>query len=145
MNSLKNERGGSLIEFVLIAPFLFLLLFGIIEFGLLLHDRAIIINASREGARAGIVFSHPNPVSQAKIEQVVTEYCDTHLLISFGSSTPPILDIDVDPGFVSGDPLTVTVNYSYQFLVFSNLLALVGGGPNDPGINLTGLTVMRME
>jgi Flp pilus assembly protein TadG len=140
----KDENGGTLSEFAIIAPFLFLLLFGIIEFGVLLHDRAIIINASREGARAGIVFSHPNPVSEAEIRQVVTNYCGTYL-ISFGSSTPPILDIDVDPGFVSGDPLTVTVNYSYQFLVFSNLLALVGGGPNDPGINLTGLTVMRME
>ncbi len=92
----KDENGGTLSEFAIIAPFLFLLLFGIIEFGVLLHDRAIIINASREGARAGIVFSYPNPVSEAEIRQVVTNYCGTYL-ISFGSgSTPPTIDVDPD-------------------------------------------------
>jgi Flp pilus assembly protein TadG len=139
----KDENGGTLSEFAIIAPFLFLLLFGIIEFGVLLHDRAIIINASREGSRAGIVFSYPNRISDTDIRQVVNNYCGTYL-ISFGSGlTSPTTSI-TRTGNASGDPLTVTVNYTYQFLVFSNLLALVGGGSNEL-INLTGETVMRME
>jgi Flp pilus assembly protein TadG len=36
-----------------------MLLFGIIEFGIILYDKAMITNASREGARAGIVYSEP--------------------------------------------------------------------------------------
>ena len=46
-------------EFAIIAPLLFIILFGIIEFGILIYNKAMITNASREGARAGIVFSDP--------------------------------------------------------------------------------------
>jgi Flp pilus assembly protein TadG len=139
----KDENGGTLSEFAIISPFLFLLLFGIIEFSILLHDRAIIINASREGARAGIVFNHPNPISDTDIQQVVTNYCGNYL-ISFGSgSTPPITTIS-RAGTAAGDQLTVTVDYTYQFLVFTNLLSLVSGGTIGP-VNLEGRTVMRME
>jgi Flp pilus assembly protein TadG len=139
----KDENGGTLSEFAIIGPFLFLLLFGIIEFGVLLHDRAIIINASREGARAGIVFSHPDPVSDTDIQQVVTNYCGTYLISLGSGSTSPTTTITRN-GNAPGDALTVTINYTYQFLVFSNLLSLVSGGSIGP-INLEGETVMRME
>ena len=139
----KDENGGTLSEFALTAPILFLVLFGIIEFGVLLHDRAIIINASREGARAGIVFDHPNRISDADIQQVVTNYCGTYLISLGSGATTPTTAI-TRTGNTHGDRLTVTVNYTYRFLVFSNLLALVGGTSNDL-INLTGETVMRME
>ncbi len=68
MNPLKNERGGSLIEFVLIAWVLFLILFGIMEFGLIMYNQAVITNASREGARYGIVSRTPRYTE----EQIVT-------------------------------------------------------------------------
>ena len=139
----KDENGGTLSEFAIIGPFLFLLLFGIIEFGLLLHDRAIIINASREGARAGIVFDYPNRISDSDIEDVVTNYCDTYLISFSSGSTSPTISITRTVN-AFGEWLTVTVNYTYQFLVFSNLLAFVSGGSNDL-INLEGETVMRME
>jgi Flp pilus assembly protein TadG len=142
MKLLKNEKGGSILEFVLISPLLFVLLFGIIEFGVLLHDRAIIINASREGARYGIVFGTPRP-TQAEIEAFVANYISNVTpLISLGGGAPPVINTTL--GAVSGDPLTVTVNYTYRFLVFSNLIALIGGTSN-PLINLEGQAVMRME
>ena len=52
---MKNQRGASAIEFAIVFPLLVLLLFGIIEFSLILYDKVMITNASREGARAGIV------------------------------------------------------------------------------------------
>ena len=56
---LKNEAGAALVEAALIMiPFL-LLLFGVIEFGLLLYDQQVLNNAAREGARAGIVVRTP--------------------------------------------------------------------------------------
>ena len=55
---IRDEHGGSLVEFAVIAPLLFVILFGIIEFGILIYDKAVITNASREGARAGIVFDY---------------------------------------------------------------------------------------
>ena len=150
--SLRKQDGGSLIEFAIIAPILFVILFGIIEFGILLYDKAMITNASREGARAGIVYSF-DPVdevsvrmSDAQIEKIVRDYCGKYL-ISFGMNSN--LDIIVDPpdsrdSLPAGTSLEVTVNYRFQFLVFSNVLALIGGGM-DNLIDLSAITVMRME
>jgi Flp pilus assembly protein TadG len=57
-HGLKNRQalqGAAVIEFALILPLLLLLLIGGIDMSLALYDKAVITNASREGARAGIV------------------------------------------------------------------------------------------
>ena len=51
-----NQSGASAIEFAFLLPVLLLFLFGIIEFSVLFYNKAMITNASREGARAGINF-----------------------------------------------------------------------------------------
>lgn len=53
--SLRNERGASLVEFALIAPLLFLLLFGIIEFAWLFAQNLDVKHGAREGARLAAV------------------------------------------------------------------------------------------
>ena len=52
----SSQKGASAVEFALILPLLMLILFGIIEFSLLMYNKAMITNASREGARRGIVY-----------------------------------------------------------------------------------------
>jgi Flp pilus assembly protein TadG len=52
---LRGDDGAALVEFALIAPFLFLVLFGIIEFGLTLNDYQSIRQGVREGARDAVV------------------------------------------------------------------------------------------
>jgi Flp pilus assembly protein TadG len=47
----RHDRGASLVEFALIAPLLFLLLFGVIEFARLIHGFTTVWSAAREGAR----------------------------------------------------------------------------------------------
>ena len=46
-----NDRGASLVEFAVVAPLLFLLLFGVIEFARLGHGFTTVWTAAREGAR----------------------------------------------------------------------------------------------
>ena len=46
-----HDRGASLVEFALVAPLLFLLLFGVIEFARLGHGFTTVWTAAREGAR----------------------------------------------------------------------------------------------
>ena len=46
-----DDRGASLVEFALVAPLLFLLLFGVIEFARLGHGFTTVWTAAREGAR----------------------------------------------------------------------------------------------
>ena len=47
-----NKRGAALVEFAIVAMLLFTLLFGIIEFGLLIKDYLTLNQAAREGARS---------------------------------------------------------------------------------------------
>jgi len=134
---MKNQKGASAIEFAIILPLLVVLVFGIIEFSILLYDKAMITNASREGARAGIVFRPDSPLSDAEITNIVNNYCAAHL-ITFGSASPVTTIKRVNDA--PGDPLTVTVSYQYDFLVIPNLINTITGA-----INLNATTVMRME
>ena len=152
-NQKIGQKGAAALEFALVLPLLVLLTFGIIEFSLLLYNKAMLTNASREGARAGIVFSDPR-ADDAYIKTKVEAYCSTYL-ITFGSGSgiplsdddidiTPIesnrLDTDVSP---PGTPMTVTVRYHYDFLVLPNI-PLGPIGLKD-GITLRAVTVMRME
>jgi Flp pilus assembly protein TadG len=69
---LKREEGAAAIEFALLLPLLMLILFGIIEFGLVLYNQEVITNASREGARYGIVIGSPRPTT-GQIQGVAKE------------------------------------------------------------------------
>ncbi len=51
------QRGAALVEFALISSLLFLLLFGIIEIGLILGDQTQVGQAAREAARSAAVGS----------------------------------------------------------------------------------------
>lgn len=143
--TLRNEKGAAMVEFAVIAPLLFIILFGIIEFSILMYDKAMLTNASREGARVGIVYSTPTRISNSQIETAVRDYCEDHL-ISFAASS--VVTVNITPDNVadrnSGDSLTVTVNYPFRFLAFSNLLSLIGGNMSNV-FNLQAITVMRME
>jgi Flp pilus assembly protein TadG len=161
---IKEQKGVAIVEFAIILPLLLVLMFGIIEFSILLFNKAMLTNASREGARAGIVFA-PTRLSEADIKAVVNNYAATHL-INFDSSqvldmdtsppqhtpsggTSPGDDTDVDDAIStdiidSGDSLTVTANYTYQFLLFPNILELIKGSFTNT-ISITAVSVMRYE
>jgi hypothetical protein len=53
-----RSRGQTLVEFALIAPLFFFLLFSIIEFGRAVYYIQMLNNAAREGARFAIVHGH---------------------------------------------------------------------------------------
>ncbi len=134
---LKREDGAAAVEFAIVFPLLIVLVFGIIEFSVALYDKAMITNASREGARAGIVFSDPR-ISDDEIRSVVNNYCGNHL-ITFGSGTAITTTINRS-GNSAGDSLTVTVAYQYSFLILPSFVTNLTGG-----INMAAETVMRME
>jgi Flp pilus assembly protein TadG len=136
---LRSRKGSEVVEFALVLPVLLIIVFGILDFGLAIYDKAVITNASREGARAGIVYRYPTP-TEAQLEtivrNVVNAYCSTHLVTFSGSHTPTITFPQTPAG--SGTPIEVRINYQYNYLAISNFLGL------SP-LNLTSSTVMRME
>ena len=147
--STHNQRGATALEFTLIAPLVFVLIFGMIEFSLLLYDKVMITNACREGARAGVI-ARPSRLTNDDIQQVVVDYAQKHL-ITFGSDTLTKEDIDINPpeprdGAMFGDDLTVTVIYHYNFLVFPNFKNLGWVNSDFPSLmDIKAVVVMKME
>jgi len=160
---LKSESGASAVEFGLLAPLLFAITFGIIEFGLLLYDYAVITNASREGARAAVVYTEP-VVSDEEIKEIIISHTKDqnakNRLVNLGiagSRALTIDDISVEPpetdrqavrdasGYAAED-VVVEVKYSYDFLVLPNITKLLDDGTFEPAsIPLKAVTKMRME
>ncbi len=133
----SGESGTALIEFAIVLPLLITILFGTIEFGLLMFNKQVLTNASREGARYGIVSTTPRH-SETEITTQVNKYCADHL-VTFGADK----DVDTDATFSSQtfqEDLTVTVTYNYDFLLIPNF---VPGIPNT--IPLSAQTIMKYE
>ena len=51
----KSQKGTSIVEFAIILPLLIILIFGMVEYSVLFYDKAVITNASREGARSTVL------------------------------------------------------------------------------------------
>jgi Flp pilus assembly protein TadG len=145
---IKEHKGGSAIEFALVLPVLLLFVFGIIEWGLYLFNNHVITNASREGARKGIVQASPR-VSLADIETAVHNYSDSHL-VSFADTKPsPVINISLDgsanttcpTGNGFGSYLAVEVRYDYTFLLLPSLT----GGLLPQLKTITARTAMGCE
>ena len=54
-NIIRTQKGIVMVELAIIFPILLIVIFAICELGIALYDKAVLTNASREGARAGIV------------------------------------------------------------------------------------------
>ncbi len=132
----KSHAGSNLIEMALVLPILLLVVFGIVEFSLMLYDKAMITNASREGARFAILY-RTTRVTEAEVQAVVSGYVASRL-ITFGAPTA-VRTTAPPPAYAPGVPYTVRVEYTYQYLVLPGFL---GGGA---GLNLVAQTTMRME
>ena len=157
---IKNTRGAAAVEFAIVAPLLFVLIFGIIEFGAILYNKSVITNASREGARYAATF-YTNPANATAqrptcedVQNYVATYVNTYFL-SFKNSTPFTVsnvtcpNTNTEPsqynsgyaGYVD----TVGIEYTYDFLIFPNLLGLLSGGSISDSLQLTARTSMRDE
>jgi len=148
-DSIKNKHGATAVEFALVLPLLLLVVFGIIEFGFLLYDKAIITNASREAARRACVYSESiNPTSVSSIiGEIVSDYGSLPIQIPSKAITAADISITPDPATAnSGDYITATVRYNYTFLILPDLGAFFSGSsPSWNTVFMAGTTVMRRE
>ena len=148
---LKKQNGASAVEFAILLPFLVLLVFGIIDFGLLMYNQQVLTNASREGARAAIVgdcATRLDDTTTSGIGKIVQDYCASRLITFASTNNPPTTVVtpnDSDrscgsPPVDTGANLTVRVTYDYRFLMPS-----IFGFPTNATKTLAAQTVMRME
>src|SRR4051812_45329915 len=136
MTMLKfKQQGVQAVEFALALPFLILVLFAILDFGILAYDKAIITNASREAARRAITLSTAawNPTA---IKQVACNYSQS-LLITVGAGTrnasctgtaDPVITMTPAALPAFGNPVTVTITYAVRGFTLGTWWSL-GTGP----------------
>ncbi len=131
----KNQRGATAVEFAIVIMIFILIVFGIIEFGLLMYNQHVVTNAGREGARTSIVYK--SGLEEEQTKEIVENYGKQYI-VSFGDK---IFDVkvftsinekdqeeenDQENGHEednlnicvnSGDYLHITVDYQYDFLL----------------------------
>ena len=126
-----------MVEFVLVAPILLLLVFGIIQFGILFNHYLTLTDAVRAGARqAAVSRTLADPVTSTK-NRVKSAAANL-------DTSAAVLDITVDPfdpksgthSWAQGGDVTVTATYPYSI----NLLGFVVKSGH-----LTSQTTERVE
>ena len=101
----RSERGQSLTEFALALPILVLLLFAVIQFGIVFNNYVTLTDATRAGARKGTVGRQvTNPQSSVinAVRSSATDLKQSDLSITVTSTWKPGADV------------TVTATYPYS-------------------------------
>ena len=143
----RRHEGQDLVEFALVAPLLFLLLFGILEFGVAVWRYNTVANAAREGARAAVNYGLADRSADAKAAACgyLNRFgipCDT---ASLSESSNPRIDY-AEGEFALNEEETASrpmasVTVTYQYHGVTGLTRLIASG----GITLRAGSSMLPE
>ena len=125
----RSERGTALVEFALIAPLLFLLIFGIVDFGRALDYYNQVTQLAGQGARAAAVNRNPDgtPVNgNFSIQQQLAGQYTTQPELKNG-----VVACITHVPSGAGDYVTVRVSYKFHFLPLISAAAHALGGTLD--------------
>jgi Flp pilus assembly protein TadG len=136
----RGERGTAVVEFALVSVPLFLLIFGIVDFGRALNYYNNLTQLAGQGARAAAVDRNPNgtgPPTASSIQmQLATTYTSSPELKN--PSNHLIVCITTAPASV-GDPVTVQTTYTFHFIPF------IGKAASALTLNLKATSTQRAE
>ena len=165
----RDARGQALTEFALIAPILFLLLFGVLQLGLLFGGQNGLVNGVREAARRAATYrvndiSLSDPGILAAVCTSVENQLTTDLQAALPAFTATRLHASVsyhweaNPGGAAASPqpsgggdgyfLYVEVDASYDHPLYVPLVGVFFDGldgTNDNAFTLRASEQMRVE
>jgi Flp pilus assembly protein TadG len=113
MRRTRADRGAAAVEFALVLPVLLLLLFGIIDFGRMVHAKVTLTEAAREGARTAALR---NSASEAR--DTARQITDGIGTVSFPTLTTCANQSTVD----------AVVEITHQFRFVTPIGFLIGSG-----------------
>jgi Flp pilus assembly protein TadG len=127
----RNRRGAAAVEFAVVAPLFFLMVFGMIEFGRMIMVQQVITNASREGARMGVL----DGATTASVQAAVQNY------LQGASVQGAQVTVNPDPPSSAGygAPVTITVSVNFNQVSWLPSPMFLGGQ------SLSATSVMRRE
>ncbi len=147
-----SGKGAAAVELALVIPLFMLMTFGLLEFGHAWYIQHGLTNASREGARHGIVYyaDKDGRLSPSKFTSIgvksITEVVDNYLKKYFqkpGQPEPEVfweVKISGENLNTAGSDLTVTVKADKEWFVLGALVPGLGSN-----ITLTAATTMKLE
>ncbi len=115
-NSLRNHRGQGLVEFAIVLPLLSVIVLGLFDLGYAAFLNNTIANAAREGARTGIIISRSDGEIRGRVRAAAAG-------LNLADEDIPIVP---SPNRTYGEPITVTVTYSY--LPLTPMVGRIFGG-----------------
>lgn len=149
----EKQKGAQAVEFALALPFFILILFAVLDFGLLVYNKAIITNASREAARRGIVLSAA-AWNAANIKQVACNYAKSAVITvstatraaDCSGAADPVITVTPAATPAFNTPVVVTVSYAVRGFSLGTWWSL-GTGTTSIGsaITLVSSTEMNHE
>jgi hypothetical protein len=149
MNSKRQVKGQTLIEFALIFPLLMFLLVGLFDLGRAVFYYSSLSNAVREATRAGTVKEYGGYANDADFESQIT---DKVIEYGFGLNSIGTDDISVQVTEISEggeyfeEYIEVTGRYCYEPITPGIISIINTTCWNDRrGIELEAVSVMRLE
>ena len=103
-----KRSGAAVVEFAIVAPLFFLLIFGMIEYGRMVMVQQVITNASREGARRAVLDGSTSSDGVS----AVNSFLDSAAVNSSGAEVLVSPDPPENAGF--GGAVTVTVRIPFS-------------------------------
>jgi Flp pilus assembly protein TadG len=123
----RRSRGQAMVEFAMVAPIFFLLLFALIDFGRYVYYVQVLNNAAREGARYAIVHGSlslaptgpaaPGTTSTDPSGNKVIQVVRSNAVGVVGDSTTLAIVPTWDPNNGRESTVTVTVTYSFRSVI----------------------------
>jgi Flp pilus assembly protein TadG len=110
----RKERGQTTTEFAIVLPILCLLLFGVIQFGILFNNYVTLTDAVRAGARKAAVSRQTSNPRQACIDQIRASADDLDQ-----SKLAP----DCQSSWQRASNVTVTATYPYSISLMGLVVA----------------------
>ncbi|MBM4283637.1 MAG: pilus assembly protein [Deltaproteobacteria bacterium] len=140
----RGQRGVAAVELAIIIPVFLLMLFGVLEFGHTWYIQHALTNASREGARYGIVYKNfttppytrmPPQAFTPSIQEVV----DGYLLQFFAAKFWEVKILKGGSATTAGSDLEVEVSADKAWFALGGLV------PGLTTIKLKATTTMKLE
>jgi Flp pilus assembly protein TadG len=113
----RGQEGQAMVEFALVIPLLLLLIFGIVQFGILFNNYLTLTDAVRAGARqAAVSRTLPDPVgvTKTRVERSAAGLTASNLVITVDPFDP----VDGTPTWAQGGDVTVKATYPYAINLF---------------------------
>ncbi|MEN8375005.1 MAG: TadE/TadG family type IV pilus assembly protein [Gemmatimonadota bacterium] len=131
----RSAAGQSIAEFALVVPMLLLLVFGVVEFGLIVKSWQVVTDAAREGARVAVI-GNGTAADSTDATNVVRGALGRGGLDGAGATVELVASgVSLPTGWSDverGDTARMNITYQHDMIMFGPLISSMTGYSTIP-------------